>query len=133
MMKPGADGIDLRTALQLDLAERTHLFDLVRAANRNRPTRARPAQERDRPTVQRILDAMVGVPAYVRNGRLDILSANRLGAALYAPVFADTAGPPNMARFIFLNPKASEFFDGWEGIARGGQARRSCTTPSSVT
>ena len=104
-------------ALQLDEAERTHLFDLVRAANRTRPTRARPAQDRVRPTIQRILDAMVGVPAYVRNGRLDILSANSLGAALYAPVLEDPAGPPNMARFTFLNPRATEFFNDWEGIA----------------
>jgi len=104
-------------ALQLDEAERAHLFDLVRAANRNRPSRARPTQDRVRPTVQRILDALVGVPAYVRNGRLDILSANPLGGALYAPVLADTVGPPNMARFIFLNPKATEFFDGWDDIA----------------
>ena len=53
---------------------------------------------------------MVGVPAYVRNGRLDILSANQLGAALYAPVMQDPTGPPNTARFTFLNPKATEFF-----------------------
>ena len=59
-------------ALQLDEAERAHLFDLVRAANRNRPTVHGPTQERVRPTIQRILDSMVGVPAYVRNGRLDI-------------------------------------------------------------
>jgi transcriptional regulator with XRE-family HTH domain len=104
-------------ALQLDEAERAHLFDLVRATNRNRPTRARPAQERLRPTIQRILDAMVGVPAYVRNGRRDILSANRLGAALYSAVLTDTTGPPNMARFIFLNPTATEFFPGWDRIA----------------
>jgi transcriptional regulator with XRE-family HTH domain len=104
-------------ALQLDEAERAHLFDLVRATNRTRPTRARPTQDRVRPTVQHILDAMVGVPAYVRNGRLDILSANRLGAALYSPVFEDPAGSPNMARFIFLNAKATEFFEGWDDIA----------------
>jgi transcriptional regulator with XRE-family HTH domain len=104
-------------ALQLDEAERAHLFDLVRSANRSRPTRARPTQDRVRPPVQRILDAMVGVPAYVRNGRLDILSANRLGAALYSPVLEDPAGPPNMARFIFLNAKATEFFGDWESVA----------------
>jgi len=104
-------------ALQLDEAERTHLFDLVRAANRSRPTRARPTQDRVRPTVQRILDAMVGVPAYVRNGRLDILAANRLGSALYSPVLQDPAWPPNMARFIFLNPKATEFFGEWDDVA----------------
>jgi transcriptional regulator with XRE-family HTH domain len=104
-------------ALQLDEAERTHLFDLVRAANRSRPTRTRPTQDRVRPTVQRILDAMAGVPAYVRNGRLDILAANRLGSVLYAPVLEDPAGPPNMARFIFLNPKTTEFFGDWDDVA----------------
>ncbi|MGB7051497.1 MAG: helix-turn-helix transcriptional regulator [Acidimicrobiales bacterium] len=104
-------------ALQLDEAERAHLFDLVRAANRSRPTRSRLTQDRVRPTVQRILDAMVGVPAYVRNGRLGILSTNGLGAALYAPVFEDPSGPPNTARFIFLNAKATEFFCDWDNIA----------------
>ena len=97
-------------ALQLDEAERAHLFDLVRAANAtSRPTRRRPAQERVRPTVQRILDSMTA-PAYVRNGRLDLIAANRLGHALYAPVFEDPSGTPNMARFIFLTPRACDFF-----------------------
>jgi hypothetical protein len=109
-------------ALQLDEAERTHLFDLVRVANRSRPTRTRPSQDRVRPPVQHILDAMVGVPAYVRNGRLDILSANQLGAALYAPVMQDPTGPPNTARFTFLNPKAKEFFKDWDAIANDAVA-----------
>jgi transcriptional regulator with XRE-family HTH domain len=104
-------------ALQLDEAERAHLFDLVRAANRARPAGRRPTKERVRPTVQQILDSMVDLPAYVRNGRLDILAANRLGYALYSPVFTNSTATPNMARFIFLNPAASEFFHGWEGIA----------------
>lgn len=109
-------------ALQLDEAERTHLFDLVRVANRSRPTRTRPSQDRVRAPVQHILDAMVGVPAYVRNGRLDILSANQLGAALYAPVMEDPTGPPNTARFTFLNPNATEFFKDWDAIANDAVA-----------
>jgi transcriptional regulator with XRE-family HTH domain len=103
--------------LQLDEAERAHLFDLFRAATTSRPTRRRPIQERVRPTIQRVLDSMTTVPAYVRNGRLDILAANRLGAALYSPVLSSQPELPNMARFIFLNPQAQEFFAGWEGIA----------------
>jgi len=103
--------------LQLDEAERAHLFDLFRTAATSRPTRRRSSQERVRPTVQRVLDGMTTVPAYVRNGRLDILAANRLGAALYSPVFSSQPETPNMARFIFLNPQATEFFAGWEGIA----------------
>lgn len=60
---------------------------------------------------------MAELPAYVRNGRLDILAGNRLGEALYSPVFTDTTGTPNMVRFVFLNPRATEFFRGWDGIA----------------
>jgi hypothetical protein len=55
--------------------------------------------------------------AYVRNGRLDILTANQLGKAVYAPVFSTQTQAPNMARFIFLSPGAREFFVTWEGIA----------------
>ena len=76
----------LARALQLDDVERVHLTDLIRTANARRPTR-RPAKERVRPSVQRILDSMTGTAAFVRTGRLDILAANQLGYALYSPVF----------------------------------------------
>jgi transcriptional regulator with XRE-family HTH domain len=109
-------------ALQLDEAERAHLFDLVRTASTNRAPRRRPSQERVRSTVQQILDSMAGTAAYVRNGRLDILAANRLGQALYADVFNDPVQPPNTARFLFLNPRASEFFVDWDTIAHDAVA-----------
>ena len=109
-------------ALQLDEAERAHLFDLVRAANAtSRPVRRRPTQERVRPTVQRIIDSITA-PAYVRNGRLDLLASNTLGYALYAPVFEVTIGTANMSRFIFLNPLSGEFFHDWESIANDAVA-----------
>jgi transcriptional regulator with XRE-family HTH domain len=111
----------LARALQLDDAERTHLFDLVRAASARRPPR-RPSRERVRPTVQRILDAIGDLPAYVRNERLDVLSANRLGAALYSELFADPARPVNIARFVFLNPRATDFFCDWGAIANDAVA-----------
>src|SRR3984957_20138009 len=77
---------NLVRALHLDEAERAHLYDLVRAANTGAHA-PRPAKQQVRPTVQRLLDAMTMAPAYVRNGRLDILAANRLGRAVFAPVF----------------------------------------------
>jgi transcriptional regulator with XRE-family HTH domain len=107
----------LARGLQLDEAERAHLYHLVRTANTVPPTRRRPAQERVRPSVQRILDAMADVPAFVRNARLDVLAANRLGQAFYSELFGDLARPVNSARFIFLNPRATEFFLDWETIA----------------
>ena len=105
----------LARALQLDEAERAHLLDLARAAAPG--TRRRPAAQRIRPGVQRILDAMTGAPALVRNGRLDYLAANRLGRALYAPVFDSPAGPPNSARFLFLDPRSPDFYGDWDRTA----------------
>jgi transcriptional regulator with XRE-family HTH domain len=107
----------LAQALQLDEAERGHLFDLARAANTTARPRRRPAQQRVRPGVQRILDAMTDAPADVRNGRRDILAANRLGCALYSELYIDPVRPANVARFVFLSPRAREFFPEWEGAA----------------
>ena len=105
-------------ALRLDDAERAHLFDLVRASSTATSVRRRrPSHENVRPTVQRVVES-INAPAYVRNGRLDILAANQLGRALYAPVFDDAGSQlPNMARFIFLNARASEFFADWQNAA----------------
>ena len=81
----------LGRALQLSEAEREHLLDLARAAGPARRARRRPPARQVRPSVARILDGMTEVPAFVENGRLDVLAANPLARALYAPAFA---GPP---------------------------------------
>jgi transcriptional regulator with XRE-family HTH domain len=107
----------LAHALQLDEAERGHLEDLLRTAGSSRPPRRRPARQRVRPTVQRILDSMTGTPAFVLNGQLDILAENQLGEALYAPIYADPARPANTARFVFLDPRAVEFFRDYDKAA----------------
>jgi hypothetical protein len=104
-------------ALQLNEAERAHLIDLVRAANTTRQPRHRPTQQRVRPSVQRILDSMTGTPAFVQNGRLDVLYANQLGYALYSEAFRDPIRPANLARFFFLDARASDFFVDWQSIA----------------
>jgi transcriptional regulator with XRE-family HTH domain len=103
-------------ALQLDEVERSHLLDLVRAAKQRRTRRRRPP-EQVRPAVQRLLDAMTDAAAFVRNRRLDILAANRLGSALYSEAFANPERPANLARFVFLDPQSRRFYRDWEGIA----------------
>jgi transcriptional regulator with XRE-family HTH domain len=107
----------LARALQLDEAERGHLFDLARAAQTTTPTRRRPTKQQVRPNVQRILDAMTGAPAYVRNGRGDILAANRLGYALFSEMYVGPTRPANTARFVFLDTRAPNFFVDWEHVA----------------
>ncbi len=111
------DGI--ARALQLDEGDRMHLFDLARAANIAPSQRAarRTPQEHVRPVIQRILDSLVGVPAFVESARLDVLASNRLGEAFYAPQLADPVRPINGARFVFLNARAKEFFLDWDTIA----------------
>jgi transcriptional regulator with XRE-family HTH domain len=104
-------------ALQLDEAERIHLLDLLRGAGTTRPPRRRPVQQRVRPPVQRVLDSMIGTPAFILSGRGDILAANALGRALFSLVYADPGRPPNNARFIFLDPHATKFFRDWDQVA----------------
>jgi hypothetical protein len=104
-------------ALHLDDTERAHLFDLSRTANMPANKPRRPTAQRVRPGVQRVLDAMVAAPAWVRNGRSDFLAGNRLGRALYAPIFKDPVRPANTARFTFLDPHAKEFYADWDRIA----------------
>ncbi len=103
-------------ALQLDEAERLHLFDLARAAKPSRPPWRRTPQT-VRPSVLRILESMTGTPAFVRNGRLDVLAVNPLGRALYSRVFEDPASPANMARFCFLDPVSRDFYPDWVDVA----------------
>jgi len=106
-------------ALALDDAERAHLFDLARAANATPGSaRRRASTNRVRPGVQRVLDAMNGAPAWIRNGRADVLATNQIGRALYAPVFEDPMRPANTARFTFLSPQAQDFYRDWDRTAR---------------
>jgi transcriptional regulator with XRE-family HTH domain len=105
-------------ALQLDDAERAHLFDLARAANASGSKPRRPSTQQVRPGLQRVLDAITNAPAWIRNGRADVLATNRLGRALYAPVLEDPVRPPNTARFTFLNPRGPQFYRDWEATTK---------------
>ena len=111
----------LARALELDEAERAHLFDLARAASASARPRRRPAQ-RVRPAVQRILDAMTGAPALLRNGRFDILAASALGRALYSQALENSVRTPNTARFLFLDPRSRDFFVEWDRSAEDAVA-----------
>jgi len=108
----------LATALRLSEAERDHLLHLARRSGSpgGRPPRTSPATVR--PALQEMLDALTGAPAWIRNGRHDLLAMNHLGRALYSPVLADPRRPANTARFVYLNPcQAEAFFDDYDQVA----------------
>lgn len=103
-------------ALTLDDAERKHLVHLLHSATNGTAPRRRAGRAQVRPGVQAVLDSM-SAPAYVNNARLEVLAANDLGRALWSPVLQGRTGPVNIARFLFLDPDASDFFREWDRVA----------------
>ncbi|MDY0947011.1 helix-turn-helix transcriptional regulator [Frigoribacterium sp. CFBP9039] len=103
--------------LLLDEAERSHLADFARAANES-PVRAR-SRSRARPdgvsrALQLALDSVASGPAFVRNGRMDVLGENALFRALYSDLYALSDRPVNLARFVFLHRELAEaFYPSW--------------------
>jgi transcriptional regulator with XRE-family HTH domain len=116
-----SDGVlhALAGALQLDDAERAHLFDLARAAQPAAvaPRRRRTAKPTVRPEVQWSLDAITGAAAVVGNQRLDHLAANQLGRALFSELYRAPERPVNAARYVFLDPRAVDAYGDWERVA----------------
>lgn len=108
-------------ALRLSADERRHLFNLARQANSPRNGHWVQPSQQVRPPVQLLLDSFAG-PAWVRNDRMDLLAANQLGTALYAPIFDGTISSPNKARFVFLDPGARAFYPDWVEVARSNVA-----------
>jgi hypothetical protein len=64
-----------------------------------------------------MLDAISGAPAAVLNGRLDMLATNTLARGLYSEMCVDPARPVNHARFVFLSPRAPDFYLDWDRAA----------------
>jgi transcriptional regulator with XRE-family HTH domain len=112
------DGIS--RALQLDEAERAHLYELVRTANASaHPQRRRQVRKTQLSAgMQQTIDAMSTVPVFIQNGRLDAVATNPLGRALFATMLDDVRPPANAARFVFLDPRSQDFYTDWEGNAR---------------
>ncbi|WP_138945570.1 helix-turn-helix domain-containing protein [Plantibacter sp. M259] len=108
-------------ALQLDEAERTHLFDLARAADgvplSGRPRRRAAKNPATRPSLHWMLDAITDGIAFVRNTHQDLLATNELGRAFYSPVIGDGGRTPNLARFQFLDPASRDFYPDWDVFA----------------
>lgn len=112
----------LARALRLDDAERAHLVNLAHAADGSdaltRPRRrAATRQWTPHRSLQWTLDAVTAGPAFVRNGRMDILAANDLFRAFYTDLYTTPGNQQNLARFTFLDPAARRFYPDWDSFA----------------
>ncbi|TDE33519.1 XRE family transcriptional regulator [Nonomuraea mesophila] len=109
-------------ALLLNEDERTYLLDLARAARPARRTSHRRKDVNIPSSVQWMVDSMSMAPAFVCNGRSELVASNALCRALYAPMFdSDTAGDRGCAsfpRYFFLDPGSPDLFVDWEEGAR---------------
>jgi transcriptional regulator with XRE-family HTH domain len=102
-------------ALRLQPDEERHLFRLAR------PSAVAPASaaaEPIRPEVRLLLESLAGTPAFVINGRLDLLATNALAKRLVVDVATTPATRANVARMIFMDPVARDYFIDWETVAR---------------
>ncbi|MEY4992904.1 MAG: hypothetical protein RIS82_26 [Actinomycetota bacterium] len=100
----------LARALQLDTTETTYLFDLAKSARSGVPTRATASVKGLRANLEQILASIHDVPVFITSGRLELLGANKLGRALYSPVFESGIAQGNIARWIFLDANSQDFY-----------------------
>lgn len=112
----------LARALQMDAAEREHLYRLARQVEggASRPRQVDQSSRGWRPSasIRWFLDSMVSAAALIGNGRTDLLAWNPLGGALMDEMITTaTTSPPNFARFLFLEPVARRFYPDWETAA----------------
>ncbi|MHA7268779.1 helix-turn-helix transcriptional regulator [Arthrobacter sp. HLT1-20] len=116
-----SDGVlhSLARALQLDEAEREHLFHLATRTATIRQGHRRTQSHNVRQAVQRVLDGLADAPAFVRNNSRDLLAANTMGRALYSELYADADvdGAVNTVKYLFFNPGARIFFRDWDKAA----------------
>ncbi|WP_328407193.1 helix-turn-helix transcriptional regulator [Streptomyces violaceus] len=102
----------LSGALHLDAGTRAHLYRLAGAAPSDRPSGH--AAERVSPALRQLMDGYPNTPAFVMSRTLDILAANALADALYAPFEPSD----NLARMTFLDPAGRHFYTDWDRAAQ---------------
>lgn len=102
-------------ALQLDVAEREHLFLL--ALGHPPEARFQPGGGVT-PRLQRVLDALESSPALVKTLSWDVVAWNRAAAAVLTDYGALPPGQRNTLRLMFRDPRVRAAQHNWESVAR---------------
>jgi transcriptional regulator with XRE-family HTH domain len=106
-----ADVLDaIARALQLDDVERRHLFNLASVAPTSATRSGEPVASRVPASIQHVLDSMT-IPAIAYDASHHVVASNVSGRALFAWMLE--ADRPNLARFIFLDSRAPQFYGDW--------------------
>ena len=109
----------LAQALRLDPIERGHLFALN---DRPAPARRVEGPELIGGPLRRMLDSLVGQPAYVLGRRWDILAWNRAANLIYGPYERLQDDERNALQLLFTDPAHRRLLVDWEPVARASLA-----------
>lgn len=107
-------------ALRMNETERTHLFTLARVDSPSRTTR--PLTTEVASCVADIADALEPNPAYLINGRWDVLHFNRACAVALGAFDAASAEKSNVLARLFLDVEWRRFHE-WEATAASAVAQ----------
>jgi transcriptional regulator with XRE-family HTH domain len=102
-------------ALRLDDLERKHLRTLLRA-DAEPTNRLAPHPVKARPALLSMIHALEA-PAVIHGPHLEVLGINAAGKLLLDDFDAMPAEQRNMARWMFLNPRAKTVYLNWDTIA----------------
>lgn len=110
-VSPGAAVLEgIADGLELEGDERDHLFTLAGLVAPPRRSRAATSAS---PALGRLLDSWSSQPAFVIDPAHDVLAANTLARAVYAPFERFD----NLVRMTFLDPAARHFHADWSRAA----------------
>ncbi|MFI6295363.1 helix-turn-helix transcriptional regulator [Nonomuraea sp. NPDC050790] len=107
----------LADALSLSQDERVHLHRLHKAEAGGVCQGGPPLSRTLRPTVEAMLARLAHTPALVVNQLTEILAHTPAYARLAAPFGLLDGDPPNLARYLFTDPRARDAFPGWAQVA----------------
>ncbi|MGC0313997.1 helix-turn-helix domain-containing protein [Kitasatospora acidiphila] len=108
----------LADALRLAPAERLHLHQLVKGAEPGFSCMGSAGPNRTvRPTVRALLDSLEPAAAVLLNRLSEVLACTDGYRRLVEPIGLLDSARPNLARFVFTDPRARTAFPDWELVA----------------
>lgn len=119
----------LARALQLDAAERAHLFLLARGEV---PAILAPTTEAVEGAVQQLLDALLPNPAYIVNARWKVVAWNEAACRVFIDFAALAERDRNLIWLLFTHPALRQLYVDWAGVARRMLALFRVSTTASV-
>jgi transcriptional regulator with XRE-family HTH domain len=108
----------LAETLQLSLSERNRLYRLAKGADTGFNCKGRfPPGHDVRPIMRALLDQLEPAPAMLVNRVSDILACTDGYRRLAEPIGLLDGTPPNLARYVFTDPRARSAYPDWNHIA----------------